>query len=78
METEEKKNPEKEEKEPVMWMPICMCLGLSVGLAFGNFLFENGSTGMCIGLALGVGIGSLIDAKNRKKASDNSDADKDE
>ncbi len=59
----------------MMWMPICMCLGLSIGMALGNFLFDNGTTGMCVGIGLGVAVGSIIDGKNRKKKANESDTD---
>lgn len=50
-----KKN-EKESK--IQYMPIFMCLGLSVGMAIGA-ASDNMPIGMCLGTAL--------DAQNRKK-----------
>ncbi len=64
VENEENKE-EKGEESQVMWLPICMCLGVSLGMAFGSLFFDNMSIGMCFGISLGVAVGSIIDAKNR-------------
>lgn len=58
-------NEENNEKPQVMWMPICMCFGLSIGMSLGNLIFDNMSIGMCMGISLGVAVGSIIDARNR-------------
>jgi len=58
-------NGEDKENAQVMWMPICMCFGLSIGMSLGSLIFDNMSIGMCIGVSLGVAVGSIIDAKNR-------------
>lgn len=49
------------------FMPIGMCLGISIGLAIGSAM-DNLSAGMCAGLGIGMCVGSLIDAANRKEA----------
>ena len=54
------------------YMPICMCLGMSIGTAIG-VATDNLSIYMPIGMSIGLCIGSLIDAQKRKK-----DASKDE
>lgn len=46
-------NEETKEKSQVMWMPICMCLGLCIGMSLGSLVFDNMSIGMCIGISLG-------------------------
>ena len=51
------------------FMPICMCLGMSIGTAVG-VATDNLSIYMPIGMGIGLCIGSLIDAKNRNKAKD--------
>lgn len=56
------------------YMPICMCLGMSIGTAIG-VATDNLSIYMPIGMSIGLCIGSLIDAQNRKKVKD---ASKDE
>ena len=58
-------NEENNEKPQVMWMPICMFFGLSIGMSLGNLIFDNMSIGMCMGISLGVAVGSIIDARNR-------------
>lgn len=73
-------NVENKEESQVMWMPICMCLGLSIGMSLGGLIFDNMSIGMCIGMSLGVAVGSVIDAKNRanKKADQQNLSEPDE
>ena len=67
MEDERKNvNEENKEESQVTWMPICMCLGISIGMGIGSLVFDNMSIGMCVGISLGVAVGSVIDAKNRK------------
>ena len=56
---------EKDTQDKVQYLPIFMCLGLSVGMAIGAAV-GNTSIGMCMGIAAGVGIGALLDVKNRK------------
>ena len=68
MEDERKnENEENKEESQVTWLPICMCLGVSLGMAAGSLFFDNMSIGMCLGISLGVAVGSVIDAKNRKE-----------
>lgn len=62
---ENEENKENKEENQVMWMPICMCLGVSIGMCIGGFIFDNMPIGMCMGISLGVAVGSIIDAKNR-------------
>lgn len=54
------------------YMPICMCLGMSLGTAIGAAT-DNMSMCMCLGMSFGLCIGSIIDARNRSKnkASEN-------
>lgn len=51
------------------YMPICMCLGMSIGTAIG-VATDNMSMCMCLGVSFGLCIGSVIDARNRTKAKD--------
>ena len=51
------------------YMPICMCLGMSIGTAIG-VATDNLSIYMPIGMSIGLCIGSLIDAQKRNKAKD--------
>ena len=53
------------------YMPICMCLGMSIGTAIG-VATDNLSIYMPIGLSIGMCIGALIDAQNRKKTKGSS------
>ena len=62
------KNREDQNNE-MHYMPICMCIGLSIGTAIGAAL-DNIGLYMCIGMSMGVGIGSIIDSANRKKSED--------
>ena len=72
------KNCKNKENAPMMWMPICMCLGLSIGMSLGRLIFDNTSIGMCVGISLGVAVGSAIDAKNKTGSPTSCESDKDE
>ena len=60
---------DKNQENTTHYMPLCMCLGLSIGTAIGAAL-NNIALYMCVGMSIGVGIGSAIDAANRKKSED--------
>ena len=59
----------KESENQTHYMPIFMCLGMSIGTAIG-VVTDNMSMCMCLGISFGMCIGSAIDAKNRAKAKD--------
>ena len=61
----------------VYYMPIFMCLGMSLGTAIG-VATDNMSVWMCLGVSFGLCIGSLIDASNLKKAKNKVKGDHDE
>lgn len=54
-----RKDNKNDKKYKVQYLPIGMCLGLSIGAALGNI-----SMGICIGLAIGAGIDFLHNKKN--------------
>ena len=54
-----KKDNKNDKNYKVQYLPIGMCLGLSIGAALGNI-----SMGICIGLAIGAGIDFLYNKKN--------------
>ena len=62
------KDKQKSENQ-TYYMPICMCLGMSIGTAIG-VATDNLSIYMPIGMSIGLCIGSLIDAQKRNKAKD--------
>ena len=53
----------------VQYLPIGMCLGLSIGMAVGAAM-DNISVGMCMGLGIGLCFGSTLDNANRAKNKD--------
>ena len=62
-----KKNDNSENQ--VQYLPIGMCLGLSIGMAVGAAM-DNISVGMCMGLGIGLCFGSAMDNANRAKNKD--------
>ena len=67
----------KPNENQMTYLPIGMCLGISIGTAIG-VVTDNLALGMCFGVSIGMCIGSLIDAKNRKRNQDTTDADNEE
>ena len=67
---------QKKTENQIQYLPICMCLGMSIGSALG-VATDNLSLFMCIGMSIGVGLGAVIDAKNRKAAESNEDENED-
>ena len=65
-----KKSPDSQ----THFLPIYMCLGLSVGTAIGS---AAGNLAICmpIGLSIGMCIGALMDEKNRKTSDNASPSD---
>ena len=62
----------------VQYMPIFMCLGISIGLALGA-ANNNMPLFMCIGLSIGVGLGAVLDARaNEEEKNKNQSEDKKE
>ena len=67
---------QKKTENQIQCLPICMCLGMSIGSALG-VATDNLSLCMCLGMSIGVGLGAVIDAKNRKTKTDDSAANED-
>ena len=67
----------KENKNKTQYMPIGMCLGISIGTAIGAAM-DNIPVYMAVGLSIGMCIGSFIDAKNQKAEKDKSQTGEDE
>ena len=59
----------KDNENNAEYMPIGMCMGISIGTAIGAAM-DNIPVYMAVGLSVGMCIGSLIDAKNRKTEKD--------
>ena len=59
----------KNNEDNTKYMPIGMCMGISIGTALGAAM-DNIPVCMAVGLSVGMCIGSLIDAKNRKTEKD--------
>lgn len=53
----------------IQYMPIFMCLGLSIGMAIGVAM-DNIGVGMCLGVGIGTCLGTLMDYKNKKNQDD--------
>ena len=66
----------KDSDNQIQYMPIGMCLGLSVGMAIGAAM-DNIPIGMCMGLGIGLCFGSALDnAKQTKNDKTEYDAKK--
>ena len=59
----------KNSENKMQYLPIGMCLGISIGTAIGAAT-DNIGVGMCLGVGFGVLLGSLLDAQNRKKEAE--------
>mgnify|MGYP003415950798 CR=1 FL=1 len=59
----------KNNEDNTKYMPIGMCMGISIGTAIGAAM-DNIPICMAVGLSVGMCIGSLIDAKNHKTEKD--------
>ena len=68
-------NKKKDSENHAYYMPIGMCLGISIGTVIG-VATDNMPIFMTTGMSIGLCIGALIDAQNRKKNSDSSQEDK--
>ena len=67
-------NNNKNTENKINYLPLCMCLGISLGTAIGA------ATGhlplyMSIGMSIGVCIGAALDAKNRTESEEISETD---
>ena len=56
----------KNSENKMQYLPIGMCLCISIGTAIGAAT-DNIGVCMCLGVGFGVLLGSLLDAQNRKK-----------
>ena len=66
----DKKN--QKEPETISYLPLGMCIGLSIGMGLGAAM-NNIPVFMSIGLSVGLGIGAAMDAANKKKEKDRAD-----
>ena len=68
----------KKSEANVAWLPIGMCIGISIGTAIGAAT-DNMGMCMCYGVAIGVGIGAMLDSRGKKsKDKPTDDTPKDE
>lgn len=71
----------KNDNDNIQFLPIGMCLGISIGMAIGA-AFDNIPIGMCLGVGCGSLIGSLLsvaaNSNKSKKGEDDTDKSNDE
>ena len=67
----------KDKDNQIQYMPIGMCLGLSIGMAVGAAM-DNISVGMCMGLGIGLCFGSSLDNAKQAKSKEAVEQDKKE
>ena len=56
-------NNKNNNETQIQYMPIFMCLSLSIGMAIGVAM-DNIGVGMCLGVGIGTCLGALMDYKN--------------
>ena len=64
------KDKKKETIEDNNWLPIGMCLGISIGTAIGAATNNIGlwiSIGLCLGVSLGVAFSNTEDKNDKEK-----------
>ena len=59
------KQRKEEQSGKVFWMPICMSIGVGLGMLFGAISGQL-PAGMCIGIGLGLSVGVILDRISRK------------
>ena len=62
----------KNEENKIAYLPICMSIGLSVGVAIGAAI-DNIPMAMSIGLCVGSGVGALLLGLQARKDEDKDD-----
>lgn len=67
----------KEPENEMQYMPIFMCLGISVGMAIGSALGNIG-VGMCLGVGVGMCLGVSLDAMQKKNADNDPQTEEEE
>ena len=53
------------ENQRVRWMPICMSIGVGLGMLIGSLCGQM-PAGMSIGIGFGLAVGGMIDHMDRK------------
>ncbi len=67
----------KDSEEKVQYLPLGMCIGLSIGTAIGAAM-DNIAVGMCMGMGIGVCFGSVLDNANKAKKDKSDEEQKEE
>ena len=67
----------KDSENKVQYLPIGMCLGLSIGMAIGASM-DNIPIGMCFGMGIGMCFGSAMDNAKRAKEEKPEEQNKEE
>ena len=59
----------KNSENQMQYLPIGMCIGISIGTAIGAAT-DNIGVGMCLGVGFGTMLGALLDAQKRKTVNE--------
>ena len=62
-----KENPFKENESEGTYLAEGLSIGMCLGIALGQLLFDNVATGLSIGMCLGLAIGMSIKKGNKKE-----------
>lgn len=57
------------QKDPVAWISIYMCFGISIGVAIGTAV-ENLPLAMAMGICIGMALGALLDSNEKKRVNE--------
>lgn len=64
---EDNNNKKVYRKYQAIYSGFGMIFGVSIGMSFGNLLFDNGTLGMSFGMLIGMALGSILGKEKDKK-----------
>ena len=59
---------DKQENSNVLWTPVCMSIGIGVGMAIGSSVGQM-PAGLSIGIGFGLAVGGILDRISKKNTT---------